>query len=84
MTQKDLPRSSMFSRAKTRNIHSLKGDSDVYVKSKSYKICGHQRPLVCSLKTISIRTNLFDSKGISCDFINDVKMMSKRSLVRYS
>ena len=40
--------------------------------------------LVCSLKTRNIKTNLFNSKGISADFKNNVKMTSKPSLVQFS
>ena len=69
-------------------IHVFKGNNqklsvfgglrDVYVRTKSYKMCGYQRPLVCSLETRIIKTNLFDSKGISADLKKThVKMTCK-------
>ena len=84
MIQKDFPSSSMFSRATTRNIQSLKGGVTYTLGQKKLQDVWIPETPSMPFKTRNIKTNLLDSKGISADFKNNVKITSKPSLVRFS
>ena len=75
---KRFPKVTHVLRATTRKALSLKGDV-TYTQRQEIQMNGYQRPLVCPLGTQNIKTNLFDSKGISGNFKNDVKMTSLKA-----